>query len=132
MLPDSLKLIFHFFILPTLILLFFILKRKLSYFKRKGIPHVNPGWSLMGNFSGVGTEIHFFDRIKEVYEQCKGKDSIFGFYSSIVPAYVVADEELVKLVMIKDFNNFVNRGMYVNEEDEPLTGEKILSNCYQR
>jgi cytochrome P450 family 6 len=77
----------------------------------------------MGNFSGVGSEIHFFDRIQEIYEKCKGKDSIFGFYSSISPVYVVADEELVKLVMIKDFNNFVNRGMYVNEEDEPLTGE---------
>lgn len=121
----GIKEFFLYFALPLLSILFFIIRRKFSYFERKGIVHLKPGLtSFMGNMTGVGSESHFFHRIQEVYEKCKHKDMFFGFYSSIQPIYVVADEELVKLVMIKDFNNFVNRGMYVNEEDEPLTGEK--------
>lgn len=117
-----LELIFYFF-LPILILIYFYLKNKFSYFEAKGIPHIKPrNFNILGNMNGIGTEIHFFDRLHDFYEKFKGKDVLFGFYSSVVPNYVITDEELVKLVMIKDFNNFVNRGLYVNEEDEPLTG----------
>lgn len=78
--------------------------------------------TLMGNMSGIGTEIHFFDRMIELYEKLKSKGPIFGFYSSIQAVYIPVDEELVKRVLIKDFNNFISRGMHYDEEDEPLTG----------
>lgn len=64
------------------------------------------------------------DIILQVYNECKGKDVICGFYNFIQPAFVVIDPDLAKNILIKDFNNFVNRGTYVNEEDEPLSGKK--------
>lgn len=64
------------------------------------------------------------DLILQVYNECKGKDVICGFYNFIQPAFVVIDPDLAKNILIKDFNNFVNRGTYVNEEDEPLSGKK--------
>ena len=45
---------------------------------------------------------------------------------------------MIKNVTIKDFNHFVDRGMYVNEEDDPLSGHlfsiagdkwRILRSC---
>lgn len=60
--------------------------------------------------------------ILQVYHECKGKDVISGFYNFAQPVFLIMDEELVKSILIKDFNNFVNRGLYCNEEGEPLSG----------
>ncbi len=120
----ALREIFLYFLLPILTFAYFFMKRKFSYFERKEIPHVRPAvTNLMGNLSGVGTTVHFFNLIREFYEKFKREDSIFGFYSAWRPCYVLCSEEAVKAVMIKDFNSFVNRGIYFNE-DEPLTGGK--------
>lgn len=68
-----------------------------------------------------------FDMLKKVYNECKDKDIIFGFYSFFTPNFIVTDPELAKNILVKDFNSFVNRGQFVNEKDEPLTGElKVL------
>lgn len=113
---------FLIFIVPPLLgFAYLYIKRKFSYFADKNVPHIKPK-SWMGNMAGVGKESHFFYRVQEVYEECKGKDVFCGFYSSIGAIYMVTDSELAKAVMIKDFNNFVNRGFYHNEEDEPLSG----------
>lgn len=114
-----------YFILPLFTLFYLFMKWKFSYFDRKGIPH-NPQkfYNLLGDLNGVGTKVHIFNRLQEMYEKFKEKDVIFGFYNSMVPNFIVTNEELVRLIMIKDFNNFVNRGMYFNDEDEPLTGER--------
>lgn len=77
----------------------------------------------MGNISGMGSTIHMFDVIRKVYESNKEKDVICGLYNIVQPIYMILDPEVCKNVMIKDFNNFVNRGMFVNEEDEPLSGK---------
>lgn len=36
------------------------------------------------------------------------------------------DLELVKHITVKDFNNFTDRGVFVNEEKEPITGHLFL------
>jgi len=109
-----------YFVLPLAIGVYFYLKKKYSYFEELGIPHMKPKLPL-GNVQGMGTKFHIFEMVLNVYNECKGKDVICGFYNFIQPVYVVLDPELAKTIMIKDFNNFVNRGSFVNEEDEPLT-----------
>lgn len=76
----------------------------------------------MGNMQGMGSKYHMFDILNKIYDECKGKDLICGFYNFIQPVYMVIDPELAKTVLVKDFNSFVNRGQFVNEEEEPLTG----------
>lgn len=114
--------IFLYLILPAAALIFFFFKRKFSYFDELGIPHTKPSFPL-GNLSGIGSKFHFFDFCRNVYRDNRGKDVICGFYSFIQPIYMVIDPELAKTIMVKDFNFFVNRGQFVNEEKEPLTGE---------
>lgn len=115
---------FDFFLLiflPFSILIYFYLCRKFSYFERLKIPHLKPKF-ISGNLEGLGTEFHMFDLILKVYNEFKDKDVICGFYNLTQPVYIVLDPELVKAILVKDFNNFVNRGVYVNEENEPLSG----------
>lgn len=61
------------------------------------------------------------DLLRQNYDELKGKGDLAGFYSLIVPMYFVTDIEVLKLILIKDFDNFSDRGIYVNEEVEPIS-----------
>ncbi|KAG5674906.1 hypothetical protein PVAND_004851 [Polypedilum vanderplanki] len=108
-------------VLPIATAIYIYFNRKFNHFKERGIPHFKPSFPL-GNMQGIGTKYHSIDIIKNVYDEFKGKDVIAGLYNLNQAFYVVTDAELVKNILVRDFNNFVNRGMYVNEEGEPLTG----------
>jgi cytochrome P450 family 6 len=62
------------------------------------------------------------DLTRKIYDECKEKDVVAGFYTMISPSFIVTDLELIKQITVKDFNTFVDRGVFVNEESEPLTG----------
>ena len=108
-------------ILCILAALYFFLRRKLSYWEDFGVPTVRPSL-LMGNLNGVGEHIHMSIKIQHMYEKFKFGNKYFGFYFLQDPRLIFIDLELIKNVLIKDFNHFVDRGMYVNEEDDPLSG----------
>ncbi|XP_070493896.1 cytochrome P450 6a8-like [Chironomus tepperi] len=106
-------------LLISFIYLFF--KNKYSYFEDQGIPHIKPKFPL-GNLQGIGSKFHLSDITRQVYEKFKHEAKIVGFYNFVQPIYLVTDIETVKVITVKDFNNFVNRGFFVNEENEPLSG----------
>lgn len=37
------------------------------------------------------------------------------------PNYLVLNLDIAKQIMTKDFHNFVDRGVYTNERDDPLS-----------
>jgi cytochrome P450 family 6 len=113
-----------YLILPAAVAIYFFFQRKFSYFSELGIPHIK-ATSPLGSLGGVGTKFHMFDMVKNIYNECKGKDVICGFYSFVQPIFVVIDPELAKTMMVKDFNFFVNRGQFVDEEKQPLTGKRL-------
>ncbi|KAL7026345.1 hypothetical protein ACKWTF_013877 [Chironomus riparius] len=106
-------------ILSILTAIFLFINKKYSFFKEHEIPYVKPSFPL-GNMQGIGSTFHMSEIIQKVYEECKDKGKIVGFYNLIQPVYLVTDIEIVKVVTVKDFNNFVNRGIFNNEEYEPL------------
>jgi cytochrome P450 family 6 len=110
-----------YFLLAVIAAVYLILKRKQSYFERHGIPHVKPSM-FVGNLSGVTRTKSMGDIIKSVYNECKGKDVIAGFQMFMSSSLFITDLDLVKQILVKDFNLFVDRGVFVNEENEPLTG----------
>ncbi|XP_037713923.1 probable cytochrome P450 6a23 isoform X2 [Drosophila subpulchrella] len=60
---------------------------------------------------------------RDYYAKYKGSDYPFaGFYFFYQRNAVITDLDLVKRVLIKDFNHFENRGVFYNEIDDPLTG----------
>nr|ABK91491.1 CYP6A28 [Lucilia cuprina] len=99
----------------------YFVKRNLNYWKDQGIPHEEPHL-LMGNFRGVRTKYQIGEIIGNYYKKFKGTGPFAGIHIVQRPGVVLLDKGLIKNVLIKDFNNFVNRGMYYNEKNDPLTG----------
>lgn len=93
--------------------------RKFSFFEENGFLHEKPTFPF-GNLKGVGSKFHIVYKIKELYEKFKGKAPAFGIYLFVSPNVVVTDLELVKNVLVREFDNFHNRGLYYNEKDDPL------------
>jgi cytochrome P450 family 6 len=92
----------------------------MSYWKRRGVPSDDPSL-FVGNLDGVGQKIHFTTNIQMIYEKFKIGNKMCGFYLLQSPRLIVMDLELIKNILIKDFNNFVDRGVYNNAEDDPLS-----------
>lgn len=111
-----------YFAVALIIIGYLFLKKKFSFFEENGIPHIKPTSLILGNMDGVGKTINFGDFMLNLYKKTKGKDVIAGYYTFFLPKIVITDLELAKQILVKDFNNFTDRGIYVNEEKEPLTG----------
>ncbi|KRT82922.1 cytochrome P450, partial [Oryctes borbonicus] len=108
--------------LVTLILLFFLyVKYSQSYWKRKGVPYIEPT-SIYGNAGNIflpkrGLMLEF----KEFYETFKKRNEKFGgVYIFTEPVFVPVDLDLLKRIMAKDFNHFLGRGFVFNEKHDPL------------
>ncbi|KAF2886191.1 hypothetical protein ILUMI_19982 [Ignelater luminosus] len=93
-----------------------------KYWDRKGLPYIEPTFPF-------GTIDNPFTVTKALTEQCKdfydtskakGHKHV-GTYTFAAPVYMPIDIELVKNIMQKDFDHFVDRGAYYNEIDDPLS-----------
>ncbi|KAG5684481.1 hypothetical protein PVAND_013713 [Polypedilum vanderplanki] len=90
-----------------------------SYWLRRNVPQKNPSFlvgtigELFRGKKGIGEE--FYD----IYNQCKGQ-KVTGLYFLYRPALLVNDPEIVQNVMIKDFSSFHDRGVFCDEEVDPL------------
>ncbi|XP_049307455.1 cytochrome P450 6a8-like isoform X9 [Bactrocera dorsalis] len=112
-------------ILAAVAAFIYIAHRNLTYWQRKGIPHDSPHW-IHGNLNGVTKTMSFAEAFTKVYRRHLGSGPFCGLYFLQKPTVLVLTPELTKQVLIKDFNNFSERGLYVNEKDDPITGHLFL------
>ena len=59
--------------------------------------------------------------MQESYERFKS-NPFHGLYMFHIPHLVINDPDLIRLIMIKDFAHFHDRGLYYNNEVDPLSG----------
>lgn len=107
--------------------LYLYLKYNASYFKRKGVPYI-PGNSFVGNIADMA-----FSRTDPTNMVCKwyndpaGKDLPYvGMRVFHQNAILIKDPELVKRVMIKDFNKFNNRFLKADYHNDPLAASNLF------
>ncbi|KYN10953.1 putative cytochrome P450 6a20, partial [Trachymyrmex cornetzi] len=50
----------------------------------------------------------------------------FGMYTLFKPNLVIADPDLIRTVLTKEFGSFHDRGLYFNEKVDPLSGNLVL------
>lgn len=87
---------------------------KYSYWKRLGVPQVSPIFPL-GNFSTAFLQYeHIGEHLQKLYKT--HKEPFIGLYSGFKPLLMVNSPEMVRLVLIKDFQHFHDRGMYIGEK----------------
>ncbi|XP_055697201.1 cytochrome P450 6a9-like [Phlebotomus papatasi] len=96
-------------------------KKKFQYWEEKGVPYVKPQFPF-GILKGMGSTKHSSQIFSEAYKELKGRNTFGGVYFFTQPVVIPTDLELLKNIFVKDFQYFTDRGFYVNEKDDPLSG----------
>lgn len=105
-------------ILTTLMVVFYLyMTRNFKYWKKRGILETASPTFFFGNFA----DCLLFkkapaDYLREMYNQAKGLPYI-GFYVLDKPFLLIRDRELVKNILVKDFNYFSNRYVLADPKD---------------
>ncbi|XP_049964465.1 cytochrome P450 6a2-like [Schistocerca serialis cubense] len=105
-------------------ILYVTFKINYTYWKKKGLPYLEPSFPLGNGWNTALMRICPGEDTKDVYFETEGKD------------VVGIETQLIKTIIVKDFNSFPDRGIYVDEETDHLTahlfflrGTKWLSLC---
>ncbi|KAH8413839.1 hypothetical protein KR222_009129, partial [Zaprionus bogoriensis] len=96
-------------------------KRTQSYWKRHGVPYIEPT-PIVGNTSSfLSGKVSFIEQISLLH-QTPGfeKEPLIGIYMPKGPGLLIRDLELIKTVMIKKFSYFVNRALQTDPHGDPL------------
>lgn len=96
-------------------------KNAYSYWESRGVPYEPPKFPL-GSIWGFGYKYHSSDLSKRIYDKFRGQAKFCGIYILYAPAVMILDLDLLKNVLVKDFTNFTDKGLYSNDEADPLTG----------
>ncbi|KAF2896447.1 hypothetical protein ILUMI_09727 [Ignelater luminosus] len=93
-----------------------------NYWRSKGVETAPPSF-LFGNARDLLLQrLSLGDVFRDYYNKMKHKGLKYcGFYTLAQPNFVVLDLDLVKAVMTRDFQYFTDRGIYANEEIDPLS-----------
>ncbi|KAF5300659.1 hypothetical protein FQR65_LT09123 [Abscondita terminalis] len=102
------------------------IKWLLSYWERKGVPTLKPVF-LLGNAKSMlmGKENvgHSLFKATEYFKRQKHR--FFGYYFAIKPIFVPVDIDLIKKMLITDFEHFTDRP-FASNDSEPL-GEHLFA-----
>ncbi|XP_055296745.1 uncharacterized protein LOC129565659 [Sitodiplosis mosellana] len=112
-------------LIGALTVLYLIIKRNYSYWERKGFKTL-PGFNhIVGHFKKnlLGKE-SLADFSTRLYRSTN--EAYIGIYGLMRPMLLVRDPELLRLIMIKDFTHFTDRGLHSNEEYDPLSGHLFV------
>ncbi|KAF5289835.1 hypothetical protein FQR65_LT11721 [Abscondita terminalis] len=108
-----------YIITVLLVYCYVALTKKFSYWKNKGVAH--PKYSkLFGNYT---QSIFMKKSLGQIYEDIyRSYPNLpyVGFYKMRQPALLIRDPELIKDVIIKDFNNFHETDFDVDRETDYL------------
>ena len=120
-------------VLAWLTYIYYKTSRKMALFREMGIPE-DPGYFPLGSkpsWDVMKQKTLFLNLLDEQYVKFNGK-KMYGWYGSMgFPQLVVQDMELIKDVLIKDFDHFVDRreftfgdSKYLDKMLTVLTGDK--------
>ena len=100
-------------------------KVSFTYWKKRNVPYVAPNFP----FGNVAEALFLRKPIGHIHEEFYKKlegEKYGGMYALTKPIFLFLDPDIIKNVLVKDFNNFIDRGLFIDEEIEPLTGHLFL------
>ena len=107
----------NFFLLCLLAVFTFIyfwIKNRRNYWKNLGFDYVKLDFPF-GSFKGIGTEKSLCNGLDEYYREFKGKAKVVGLFSFVKPVLLIIDPDVIKHVMIQNFDTFHDRYLYYNQ-----------------
>ncbi|XP_019551615.2 probable cytochrome P450 6a20 [Aedes albopictus] len=91
------------------------------FWKEHNVPHLEPRFPVGNAGDIMKSTIHFAHIMDNLYRELKHFGDYAGIYFFRDPVLVVLSPEFAKTVLVKDFNYFLDRGVYSNEKDDPLS-----------
>lgn len=109
LLSDSWKVDLLTFFIGILLIIFYLIKQRYSYWNRRGFksfPGVN---YLFGNFARPFLQKETFaETIERIYRATD--EPFIGIYSIFQPILLICDPVLIRQILIRDFSHFTDRG----------------------
>lgn len=114
------------FIIFLITLFIYYVHHKFAYWAIRSVPFIEPKFPSGNLRRDVHTSILFQQFYNQLKVKSKTKNQSFGgIFFFIVPVVITLNLDFVKNVLVKDFQYFMNRGVYHNEEDDPLTAHLV-------
>lgn len=106
--------------------IYFYVKHKLSYWKRRGVPFVKPSIPF-GNFGPLFSRTRSLgQRLQELYNS--SSEAVVGVYVTLKPALVIRDPQIINEILIKNFSHFNHRGVHIDPKNDSLADNLLLQN----
>lgn len=102
--------------------IFLYYKKCHRFWDNLGIVHTKPTIPLGDVKRSITKRQNLGEAISQIYGEYPNEPYV-GFWLLFRPALLVRDPELIKHILVRDFMSNHDRGMYVNEKKEPLTGK---------
>lgn len=99
-------------------------QKQFKHWDKYNIPHTNPKFP----FGDLGLTVFYecfamsLDKIYKAFE----KEKVIGIWSACQPILLLKDLDVIKDVLVKEFMSFHDRGMPVDEENDPLSGKEEM------
>lgn len=105
----------------TSVIIYFYVSYAYSHWQRRGIPYLRPSFPF-GNFTLTSLQkCTIGERLAELYRSTT--EPFVGIFMLQNPLLLVRDPKLIRSILVKDFHCFTDHDFYLNEKDEPLTGQ---------
>jgi hypothetical protein len=110
----------------VLSMLYLYFTRNFNFWKEHGIPYAKP-WPFVGNIKDAAFQtLYIGHNLKQIYDKHKEKPYV-GFFSFDQPSLLINDMDLIKYIMVKDAQNFIDRVQTADEKADPLTAKAIFA-----
>jgi len=109
-------------ITAILIGLYFYVTRNFKIWQQLGVPYVKPTPFVGCIKDCVLLKATIGEQLQRIYNEHNDKPYV-GIFSFDKPSLVVRDLELVKNILVKDFQNFMDRIYSIEERFDPLFGK---------
>lgn len=108
-----------------LLLLYYLCTKNHNYWESRGVPFEKPVF-FVGNFYKIlAGKQHISYRMREIYNSFN--TPYIGIYIFHQPNLVIKSPDLVKKILVKDFDKFINRRVATNEAVDPIATHTLFS-----
>ena len=101
------------------IALYHYFTRNFNFWQKLGILYVKPTPSVGNLKDSVFQKVNIGTHLQKIYEELSDKPYV-GIFSFDKPSLLIRDVELVKNILVKDSQSFIDHVMTVNEEIDPI------------
>ena len=111
-------------ITAILIGLYFYVTRNFKFWKERGVPYVKPTL-FFGNLKECTLQkTTIGEQLQRIYNEHSDKPYV-GIFSFDKPSLLIRDVELVKNILVKDFQKCMDRIVSIEERFDPLFGNVL-------